>query len=258
MLRYTACLILGILINCLFLEASFVERNKRDLSEVYREVTQKELTMVSEERFITINQLARQIYDEQIPGDIVECGIWRGGMSIYLAYAFPDRECWACDSFQGFEPLENCKYDPTGIVTEHHLPGIHHLNDILTVPESVVRKSFSDMGLNEINGIHFLPGWVNDTTKPSSCPIDKIAILRIDVDAYSATLVVLENLYDKVVPGGFVIFDDSGLPECIAAIYEFERKRGIDIVSNLHDPLGTHVGKFTYQHGLYFRKPKEL
>lgn len=172
-------------------------------------------------------------------------------MSIYLAYAFPDRVCWACDSFKGFETLENCKYDPRGIVNERHS------NGIWIAPETMVRQSFSNMGLEEKNGINFLAGWVNDTTDPSSCLIDQIAILRIDVDAYSASLVVLENLYDKVVPGGFIIFDDSGLYECVAAIHEFERKRGIDIVSRLRSPLGSHVGKITGEHGLYFRKSSE-
>ncbi|NGX48353.1 MAG: hypothetical protein K1000chlam3_01744, partial [Chlamydiae bacterium] len=86
------------------------------------------------------------------------------------------------------------------------------------------RQSFAYFNLDENHGVEFLPGWVNDTTDPASCPIEKIALLRIDVDAYSAALVVLENLYDKVVPGGFIIFDDSGLYEAQAAIEEFERK----------------------------------
>lgn len=236
-------------VSAVFLEASFVPRKSRNLTEVYDEIISKQLTMVTHERYLTINNLVRIINKKQIPGDIVECGIWKGGMSVYLAYAFPDRNCWALDSFQGFESLDNCKYDPRGIVEERHKDGVW------IAPEELVRNSFAEMGLKEENGIHFLAGWVNDTTDPATCPIEKIALLRIDVDAYSATLVVLENLYDKVVPGGFVIFDDSGLYECVAAIREFEKKRGIEIISKLHTPLGSYAGKITGQHGLYFQKP---
>ncbi|OHE78584.1 MAG: hypothetical protein A3F67_07595 [Verrucomicrobia bacterium RIFCSPHIGHO2_12_FULL_41_10] len=204
--------------------------------------------MVTRERFDTIDIIAAYIEKHQIPGDIIECGCWRGGMSIYLAYSFPDKQCWVSDSFQGFETLDQCKYDPRGILNERH----HSGNWI--VPELVVRQSFSDMSLTEACGVKFLPGWVNDTTDPRICPVKELAVLRIDVDAYSATLVVLENLYDKVVPGGFIIFDDSGLYETVAAMEEFERKRGVPIISKLMDPHGKHVGKITGQHGLYLQK----
>lgn len=159
-----------------------------------------------------------------------------------------DRKIWVGDSFQGFETLENCKYDPTGIVDERHT------NGVWICTEGDVRNNFLKFGLDESKRIEFLPGWVNDTTDPATCPIEKLAILRIDVDAYSATLVTLENMWDKVVDGGFIIFDDSGLYECAAAIKEFERKRGIAIESKLHDPLGNYVGRFTGQHGLLMRK----
>jgi hypothetical protein len=224
-------------------------REQRNLESIYQEIVAKELTMVTAERFKTIDNLRAMIYEEGVDGDIIECGCWRGGMSIYLAYSFPDRVMWVADSFQGFESLDQCKYDPTGIVVERHT------GDYLAVPEAQVRGSFLQMGLDESRGVNFLPGWVNETTDPASCPVEKLALLRIDVDAYSATLVTLENLYDKVVSGGFIIFDDSGLYETVAAIRTFEKQRGVDIVSLLHGPLGNHVGKFTGQHGLYFRKP---
>ena len=51
--------------------------------------------------------------------------------------------------------------------------------------------------------------------------IDKIALLRIDVDGYSPTRVVLDNLYDKVVTGGMIIFDDLCLVEAAEAIEDW-------------------------------------
>lgn len=226
----------------------FTPRAKLSLSEVYQEVTRRNLTMVTKERFETIDRLSAIIQTENLEGDIVECGVWRGGMSIYLAYAFPQKKCWVADSFQGFEPLSQCKYNPMGIVEERHHDGIW------IESEFDVRQNFANMGLNSSNGIEFLPGWVNTTTDPKHCSIEKIALLRIDVDAYSATLVVLENLFDKVVPGGFIIFDDTGLYETDTAIRTFEKNRGIEIISNLYSPQGKHVGRLTGEHGLYYRK----
>jgi O-methyltransferase len=241
-------LIIAIFFSSMYTHIFSIERNKVNLNEVYKEIVEKKLTMVTRERYDTIDILSKVIHGEGIEGDIVECGVWRGGMSIYMAYAFPEKKCWVCDSFQGFERLEQSKYDPRGIVEERHF------NGIWIALEQEVRQSFREMGLDETKGVEFLPGWVNETTDPSSCPIEKIALLRIDVDAYSATLVVLENLFDKVVPGGFIIFDDSGLYETQAAIKEFERKRGINIISELYNPLGNFVGSLNGEEGLYYRK----
>lgn len=245
-MKYLLCFLC--LFSSSYLIAFSTERNKVDLGRIYQQIVQKNLTMVTSERYETIDHLSKVVHREQIEGDIVECGVWRGGMSIYLAYAFPQKKCWVCDSFQGFESLDQSKYDPRGIVDERHFDGVW------IAPENEVRQSFAEMGLVESNGVEFLPGWVNDTTDPSTCPIEKIALLRVDVDAYSATLVVLENLYDKVVPGGYIIFDDSGLYETISAIKEFERKRGINIISQLYNPLGKFVGEITGEHGLYYQK----
>jgi O-methyltransferase len=239
-------------LQALFMLSIFAQsisaREIRDLNAVYKEITDRNLTMVTRERFDTIDIISEYIKEHQIPGDIIECGCWRGGMSIYLAYSFPNKKCWVSDSFHGFETLDECKYDPRGIVDERH----HSGNWI--VPESEVRQSFAEMGLTEACEVEFLSGWVNDTTDPSICPVKELALLRIDVDAYSATLVVLENLYDKVVPGGFIIFDDSGLYETVAAMEEFEKRRGVPIISKLMDPHGRHLGKITGEHGLYLQK----
>lgn len=238
------------IISCMpMLIYSFSKRPIKNLDQIFQNITTLNWTLVTKERFQTIDNLSKIIKQESIDGDVVECGVWRGGMSIYMAYAFRDKDVWVCDSFQGFETLDQCKYDPRKInLIERHKDGIW----IAGLEE--VKNNFKAMNLDESNGIHFLPGWVNITTDISTCPIQKIALLRIDVDAYSATLVTLENLYDKVVPGGFIIFDDSGLYETIEAIKEFEKKRNLNIISKLQDPLGNHVGRITGEHGLYFRK----
>ena len=68
---------------------------------------------------------------------------------------------------------------------------------------------------------HYHVGWFQDTV-PLASDVGPIAILRLDGDWYDSTIVCLRHLYDKVVPGGFVIVDDYGAYEgCRKAVDEF-------------------------------------
>tara|TARA_Y100000034_G_scaffold47685_1_gene58747 strand:+ start:3594 stop:4370 length:777 start_codon:yes stop_codon:yes gene_type:complete len=231
-------------------------REKKNLSTVYAHIVDNQLSMITPERFMTIDRLAEEIYDEGIEGDIVECGCWRGGMSIYMAYAFPDRHLWAYDSFEGFEETTDSTYP---YADEKHTPLMEkvyqdHLSARapeepshrppngwvpLAIPYEKVVQSFLDIGLSEAQGITITKGFVNKTLKPETCKIEKIALLRIDVDAYSATRDVLENLFDKVVPGGYVIFDDTGIDSTTAAIWDFDKETANGIIERMR----THQGK---------------
>ncbi len=73
-------LITAILTTFSSLQAStFCNRENRDLKKLYNEIVEKELTMVTQERYDTINLLSKIITKNQIEGDVVECGCWRGG-----------------------------------------------------------------------------------------------------------------------------------------------------------------------------------
>ena len=105
-----------------------------------------------------------------------------------------------------------------------------------------VQSNFKKYNL-EGNRIKFLKGFVKDTLPTSG--IKKISLLRIDVDAYSATLEVLDELYDKVVPGGYIIFDDTCLHESLNAIKTFFKKRNIH--PHLIDPSNDKVLPLTFE-----------
>jgi len=62
-----------------------------DLPSLLSQIYKRGLTLITPERFKTINLAVKDIYEKNTPGDIVEVGCWRGGMSIYLAHAFHDR-----------------------------------------------------------------------------------------------------------------------------------------------------------------------
>lgn len=187
------------------------------------------ITMVSENEFNLILNNHDNI--SHIDGDIVECGVWRGGVSIFLSHVFPDKDIWVCDSFEGFQPLEIAKHQYS---RERHTNSItHNFHGPIGISLEEVQSHFITYGLGEQQRIKFLKGFVKDTLPTSG--IQQIALLRIDVDAYSATLETLEELYDKVQPGGYIVFDDSCLVETLDAIKFFFNQRSID--SFLIDPI---------------------
>jgi hypothetical protein len=189
--------------------------------DLVQDLIDNKITMVRPDEFKTIFKHYPQI--SEVEGDIVECGVWRGGFSIFLSYVFQDKNVWVCDSYEGFQPLEIAKHSYD---RERHTNYVTH-NSVgpLAISLEEVQSHFKTYGLGDEERIKFLKGFVKDTLPTSG--IEKISLLRIDVDAYSATLETLEELYDKVQPGGYIIFDDSNLYETLDAIKTFFKQRNI-------------------------------
>ncbi|MFL6447497.1 MAG: TylF/MycF/NovP-related O-methyltransferase [Bryobacteraceae bacterium] len=153
-----------------------------------------------------------------IPGDLLEAGVWRGGMTIFMrgvlrAYGVSDRRVWVADSFEGLpEPEDGQEY-------------VGWNEGDMAVPLERVRENFERYGLLD-DQVRFLPGFFSNTLPQA--PIEKLAILRVDADLHSSTLDVLNNLYARLSPGGYAIFDDyHNLPDCKRAIHEFRTAHGI-------------------------------
>jgi hypothetical protein len=102
-------------------------------------------------------------------------------------------------------------------------------------------EAFARYGLLFENLI-FLRGWFRNTLPKA--PVEKLALLRLDGDLYESTKDALENMYDKVVPGGFIIIDDYNVFEpCKRAVNEFREKRGIRDVLVTIDPSSVYWRK---------------
>lgn len=189
--------------------------------DLIQDLIDNKITMVNPNEFKTILKHYSNL--SKIDGDVVECGVWRGGFSIFLSYVFQDKNIWVCDSYEGFQPLETAKHQYS---KERHTPTYtHNAVGPLGISLEEVQSHFKTYGLEDQDRIKFLKGFVKDTLPNSG--IEKISLLRIDVDAYSATLETLEELYDKVQPGGYVIFDDSCLYETLDAIKTFFKQRNL-------------------------------
>jgi hypothetical protein len=130
----------------------------------------------------------------RVPGDFVECGVWRGYCSAaiadYLDFERVPKQFYLYDTFDGIPP----QYD-----TEHHdAPAFHEAG----LYESVVARFSRYPNVRVVRGI------IPDTF--AQAVPDQIAFLHLDLNSSTAEIAALEVLFDRVSPGGLVVFDDYG------------------------------------------------
>lgn len=180
-----------------------------------------------------LDQLQNCIVDvvrNNVPGDLVETGVWRGGVTIFMRALLnvlgdPDRCVWAADSFEGLPEPDPVKY-PVEYKAFKSAAMTKYYNH-LAVSLEEVQRNFQAYGVLD-DRVRFLKGWFCDTLP--TAPIGKIAVLRLDGDYYESTRDALVNLYDKVSVGGYVIIDDYGEDTwtyCRKAVDEFREERKI-------------------------------
>lgn len=180
-------------------------------------------TLVGIERLDNIQQCMETVLSENINGDFMEAGVWRGGSCVFMrgvlkAYGVRDRTVWLADSFRGL-PKPNEQQYPNDKGSRFHEM------KVLAVPLDSVKEIFERYGLLD-DQVRFLQGWFRDTLPDA--PIDELAVLRLDGDMYESTMDVLRSLYRRVSPGGFIIVDDYGAyAACRRAVHDFRDERGV-------------------------------
>ncbi|MDQ0417163.1 O-methyltransferase [Croceifilum oryzae] len=178
-------------------------------------------SMTGRERMNFLHQCMNAVMNENIEGDFVETGVWRGGSCIFMrgflkSHGITDRKIWVADSFEGL-PAPDPQYPGDAGLTLHEV-------DFLRVSVEEVMENFKKYDLLD-SQVTFLKGWFKDTLPVA--PIEKIAIARLDGDMYSSTTDALVNLYHKVSVGGYVIIDDYTVPMCQQAVHDFRNKFNI-------------------------------
>ena len=180
--------------------------------------------MVGLKRLANARFCIESVLADDIPGDIIETGVWRGGMAIFMrgvlkAHEVIDRKVWLADSFQGFPPPDPFRYPPD---RGWNLTRF----EILSAGVEQVRQNFERYGLLD-DQVEFIVGWFRDTL--ADAPLDKLAVLRLDGDLYESTIQALEPLYPKLSTGGYCIIDDYRVIDaCAAAVNDYRRVHGID------------------------------
>jgi hypothetical protein len=217
-----------------FIDGKFTSQYSRERRSAGRDWPSKAHTMIGLHRLNNLHSLARKVLEEGIEGDFLEAGVWRGGATIFMrgllkAYAVKDRLVWVADSFCGFPPADKISsrsYTSAELRTvitsiETGDPEWKAALETLRAGTTLedVKTNFERYGLLD-EQVCFLAGFFSDTLP--SAPIKKLAILRADGDLYDSTYQILDNLYPRVSPGGYLIIDDyHTLTECRQAVHDY-------------------------------------
>jgi O-methyltransferase len=197
-------------------------------------------TMLQMPRLFDLFDLVKQLNEQGVPGALVECGVWNGGAVGLMALANrrfpgPTRALHLFDSFEGLpQPTQGDEAAYTSYL-EAFGPSAPTAGDKLTAVGIIKGESqlmVEDFLVRRLriprDELVFHVGWFQDTVPAARASIGDLALLRLDGDWYDSTKVCIENLYDKVVPRGFIVIDDYGTFEgCRNAIDEFFAARGI-------------------------------
>lgn len=176
----------------------------------------KPYTMTSAERLWSLLNAVRYVINEDVPGDFVECGVWRGGSVMAMASALndlkvTDRRVWLYDTFEGMtDPTEADVEAVTGVTAAQMLAetDVADGNNVWCVAgRTDVEANMRTTGY-PFEQFTFVEGDVTSTLL-SNAP-DSISLLRLDTDWYESTRMSLETLYPKLAVGGVCILDDYG------------------------------------------------
>jgi hypothetical protein len=193
-------------------------------------------TMTSPERVKALWDAVLYVVRAQIPGSIVECGVWRGGSMMVAALALQsdretDRDLYLFDTFQGMvEPgphdLRHDDVHAADILSEPEIPGGTPWRAVSTLDE--VQRNMRSVGYPD-ERIHYVEGRVEDTV-PQEAP-HEIAILRLDTDWYESTKHELVHLFPRIAPGGVLIIDDYDFWQgAKRAVDEYFRETAVPIL----------------------------
>lgn len=201
----------------------------------------KSYTMTSSEKLYTLIQGVKYIVQSNVPGDIVECGVWRGGSMMAIAHTLlrldhTEKSLFLFDTFSGMS-------EPTDLdVNVHGLKASDKFRkkrrddgrtDWAHASLGEVKKNLLQTGYEE-SKINFIEGKVEDTI-PEKAP-ESISLLRLDTDWYKSTKHELIYLFPRLSKNGIIIIDDYGLWKgSQKAVDEYFSENKINILLNRVD-----------------------
>ncbi len=206
-------------------------------------------TMTTAERMFSLYQAVKYIEENNIPGDFVECGVWKGGSCMLMALTLIElknttRKIYLYDTFEGMS-------EPTEKDVEVGGSGASALlnNADKDDPNSIwcysaideVKKNIFQSGYPSENFI-LVKGKVEDTI-PGITP-QKLSLLRLDTDWYESTYHELNHLYNLLEKNGILIIDDFGFWEgAKKAVLQFFKEKNLHPLINRIDDTGRIIIK---------------
>lgn len=184
-----------------------------EFSEIY--IKTKDYSMTSVERMYALYKATQYIVKNNIEGDFVECGVWKGGSAMLIAYTLQklevkNRKIYLYDTFEGMsEPTSKdlslgTKTKALDIWKRQQSEGV---TDWCLAPVEEVQSNMKLTNYPESKVI-YVKGPVEKTI-PHKVPT-KIALLRLDTDWYESTKHELAHLYPILSSRGVLIIDDYG------------------------------------------------
>ena len=170
-------------------------------------------TMTSKERVFALCRSVEYIIKQEVPGDIVECGVWKGGSMMAIARTLMDnkaiRTLHLFDTFEGMPQPADVDKDFQGEAAAKLMAKGDKSTSYVWAysPLDEVKRNLRDTGYDE-SRVMFVKGKVEDTI-PANAP-DRISLLRLDTDWYESTYHELVHLYPRLSVGGVLIIDDYG------------------------------------------------
>lgn len=213
----------------------------------------KPYTMTSVDRMYALYNAVHYVVRNRIPGDFVECGVWRGGSAMLIAKALSDlgvtdRKIYLYDTFEGMSAPSAKDVDFTGRNAQALLDAtpmdeslsVWCLAGIEEVRRNMARTQYPTEQLV------FVPGKVEDTI-PEKSPHGQIALLRLDTDWYASTKHELIHLFPKLTERGIMIIDDYGHWQgCREAVDEYFAETNTHPLLHRIDYTGRLVIKTTH------------
>jgi O-methyltransferase len=185
------------------------------IKQIILSIADKKYSLGSLENLSATSLACRHVVLNNIPGDFVECGVWRAGQSIVAAktlqFFHSDKRLWLYDTFEGMTAPSQYDVDYLGRVAENK-----EGSKCRTIQNDWVYADLEEAkrNINEFNVdaklLSFIVGDLSKTLTEKDQIPEKISILRLDTDWYESTKKELEVLYPLLSPGGILIIDDYG------------------------------------------------
>ncbi len=187
-----------------------------DMDEEAKDIIRavRPFTMTSANKLYALILATRYVAKHSIPGDIVECGVWRGGSMqaaarTLLACGDTSRDLYLFDTYEGMPPPSDADVRlADGSSAEQLLAASPRESKVWAVATlEDVQEAFASVPYPG-ERVHFVKGLVEETV-PAAAP-DQISILRLDTDWYESTRHELDHLYPRLSSGGVLLIDDYG------------------------------------------------
>jgi O-methyltransferase len=191
-------------------------------------------SMIGLKRMNNLSDMLDYVRINNIDGDLIETGVWRGGATIFMKLYCDlynlDKKIFVCDSFEGL-PKPSGKFSSD-------IGDVHYTVDALKISLDEVKNNFKNYNCLDEKVI-FIKGFFGETL-PNNSEIEKLSLLRMDGDMYESTHDVFYSLYDKVSDKGVIIVDDFCLNGCRDCVTDFRRDNNITSEYKIIDRCGIY------------------